>query len=415
MDLSFGDRLKHAFNAFANKNDVYVADRRSVYSDNNGSQMSRSFIGGYENIDKHMITSIYNRIALDVAALTFKHIRVNDKDEYIGDIKSGLNSCLNFSANIDQTGRAFMFDIAYSLLQEGCVAIVIIDSDLDPNQTSSIDILSLRVGKIEDWLTKDVKVSAYNETSGRRESLFYSKSNTAIIENPFYAVMNAPNSTMKSLAHTLNILDAIDTQSGSGKLDMIVQVPYVVRGEARKKEAASRKADIEEQLNNSKYGIAYIDATERIIQLNRPVDNNMMSRVKYLSDLAYSQIGITQEIMNGTASQDAMATYNARIVEPIASAIVDSMKKAFLTKTARTQGQSIRCFNDPFRLISPLTLAEVSDKLTRNEIVTSNEIRPKIGLTPSEDPGADELRNKNIAQPTPSDSDIKDPQEGGTG
>lgn len=399
--ITFGEKLKHAFNIFTNKDNFYSGNSASNASDNSGSMSSRTYSGGLGNIDKYMITSIYNRIALDVAALQFKHIRVNPDGNYVSDItSSGLNECLTFSANIDQTGKAFIMDVAFSILQEGCVAIVPINTDLNPELTGGYDILSMRVGRIEEWRTKDVRVSLYNDESGRRESVWVEKKNVAIVENPFYMVMNASNSTMRSLANKLNLLDAIDNQSGSGKLDMIIQVPYLVRGEARKKQAAQRKADIEDQLNNSKYGIAYIDAAERIIQLNRPVDNNMMAQVLFLKDLAYSQIGITQEIMNGTADERTMAAYKARVIKPIAFAIVDAMRRAFITKTARTQGQSIGCFSDPFELISPTTLAEVSDKLTRNEIVTSNEIRPKIGLSPSDDPGADELRNKNIAQPT---------------
>lgn len=399
--ITFGEKLKHAFNIFTNKDNFYSGNSASNASDNSGSMSSRTYSGGLGNIDKYMITSIYNRIALDVAALQFKHIRVNPDGNYVSDItSSGLNECLTFSANIDQTGKAFIMDVAFSILQEGCVAIVPIDTDLNPELTGGYDILSMRVGRIEEWRTKDVRVSLYNDESGRREPVWVEKKNVAIVENPFYMVMNASNSTMRSLANKLNLLDAIDNQSGSGKLDMIIQVPYLVRGEARKKQAAQRKADIEDQLNNSKYGIAYIDAAERIIQLNRPVDNNMMAQVLFLKDLAYSQIGITQEIMNGTADEGTMAAYKARVIKPIAFAIVDAMRRAFITKTARTQGQSIGCFSDPFELISPTTLAEVSDKLTRNEIVTSNEIRPKIGLSPSDDPGADELRNKNIAQPT---------------
>ena len=413
--LTFGEKLKHAFNIFANKGSFYSGNSASNASDNSGSMSSRTYSGGLGNIDKYMITSIYNRIALDVAALQFKHIRVNADGAYMSDITtSGLNECLTFSANIDQTGKAFILDIVFSLLQEGCVAIVPIDTDLNPELTGGYDILSMRVGRVEEWRTKDVRVSLYNDDTGRREPVWVEKKNTAIVENPFYMVMNASNSTMKSLANKLNLLDAIDNQSGSGKLDMIIQVPYLVRGEARKKQAAQRKADIEDQLNNSKYGIAYIDAAERIIQLNRPVDNNMMAQVLFLKDLAYSQIGITQEIMNGTADENTMAAYKARVVKPIAFAIVDAMRRAFITKTARTQGQSIGCFSDPFELISPTTLAEVSDKLTRNEIVSSNEIRPKIGLSPSDDPGADELRNKNIAQPTPAPvSNKKEIDKGG--
>lgn len=413
--LTFGEKLKHAFNIFTNKSSFYSGNSASNASDNSGSMSGRTYSGGFGNIDKYMITSIYNRIALDVAALQFKHIRVNADGTYMSDItSSGLNECLTFSANVDQTGKAFILDIAFSLLQEGCVAIVPIDTDLNPELTGGYDILSMRVGRVEEWRTKDVRVSLYNDDTGRREPVWVEKKNVAIVENPFYMVMNASNSTMKSLANKLNLLDAIDNQSGSGKLDMIIQVPYLVRGEARKKQAAQRKADIEDQLNNSKYGIAYIDAAERIIQLNRPVDNNMMAQVLFLKDLAYSQIGITQEIMNGTADENTMAAYKARVVKPIAFAIVDAMRRAFITKTARTQGQSIGCFSDPFELISPTTLAEVSDKLTRNEIVSSNEIRPKIGLSPSDDPGADELRNKNIAQPTPAPvSNKKEIDEGG--
>ena len=407
---TLGSRFKRAWNAFLNR------DPTVEYRDYSGMTYSYRpdrvrFSRGNE---RSIVTSVYNRIAMDASAIDIKHVRLDANDRYQDDILSGLNSCLNVEANIDQSGRTFRQDIFMSLLDEGCIAVVPVETDINPENTKSYDILTMRTAQILEWKPRYVRLKLYNELNGQKQELVLPKDMVAIVENPFYSVMNEPNSTLQRLIRKLNLLDVIDEQSGSGKLDLIIQLPYVVKSEQRKAQAEARRKEIIDQLANSKYGIAYIDAAERIIQLNRPVDNNMMAQVAFLKDLAYSQIGITQEIMNGTADEGTMAAYKARVIKPIAFAIVDAMRRAFITKTARTQGQSIGCFSNPFELISPTTLAEVSDKLTRNEIVTSNEIRPEIGMSPSDDPGADELRNKNIAQSTPAPvSNKKDTSEGG--
>lgn len=348
--------------------------------------------------EKSLITSVLNRIALDAAAISIRHVRLDENGRYEEEIKSNLNTCLRLEANMDQTSRAFMQDVYMSLFDEGVVAIVPIETTLNPKNTNSYDILSMRTGKILEWRPRHIKVRLYNDETGRYENVMVSKKTVAIIENPFYSVMNEPNSTMQRLVRKMNLLDAIDEQSGSGKLDLIIQLPYVIKTEARRKQAESRRQDIEDQLTDSKYGIAYTDGTERITQLNRPVENNLLKQVEYLTNLMFSQLGMTQAIMDGTADEKTMLNYNNRIIEVLVSTVVDEMKRKFLTKTARTQNQSIEFFRDPFKLVPVNDLAEIVDKFTRNEVMSSNEFRQVVGLKPSNDPKADELRNKNINQ-----------------
>ena len=354
---------------------------------------------------------MYNRIALDVAALNVQHIRLDENGRFLSVIQDGLNTCLTVEANIDQTARAFIQDIVVSMLDEGCVAIVPVDTTYDPSVTGSYDIQTMRVGKILDWYPQHVRVRLYNERTGTKENILVPKSTVAIIENPLYAVVNEPNSTMQRLIRKLNLLDVIDEQSGSGKLDLIIQLPYVIKTEARRQQAENRRKDIEAQLSGTKYGIAYADGTERITQLNRSVNNNLMSQIEYLTSMLYSQLGITQSILDGTADEKTMLNYNNRTIEPIISAIVDEMKRKFLTKTARSQSQSISFFRDPFKLVPVNDIAEIADKFTRNEIMTSNEIRQVIGMKPSDDPRADELRNKNLSAPSESEPEINPPVE----
>lgn len=348
--------------------------------------------------ERSIITSVYNRIALDVAAITIQHVRLDDEGRFTSVMNTSLNDCLSLEANLDQTGRAFIQDIVQSMLDEGCVAIVPVDTDIDPDE-GSYKIETMRTGKILEWYPQHVKVRVYNEQTGKKEDVLVSKRTVAIVENPFYAVMNEPNSTMQRLIRKLNILDAIDEQSGSGKLNLIIQLPYVIKTEARRQQAEKRRKDIEEQLSGSKYGVAYTDGTEHVVQLNRPVDNNIMSQIEYLTSMLYSQLGLTQTIMDGSADDKTMLNYLTRTVEPILSAIVDEMKRKFLTKTARSQKQSILFFRDPFKLVPVSEIAEIADTMTRNEIMTSNEIRQKIGMTPSKDPNADKLRNSNLSAP----------------
>ena len=414
MPIELGDRLRHAWNAFTNKDPTYSYGQASEVSYYRPDRPR--FTRGNE---RSIVTSVYNRIAMDVASLTINHVRLDDNGRFTEIIDSGLNRCLTLNANADQTGRAFMQDIVMSLLDEGCIAIVPVDTDLDPNITGGYDVLSMRTGKITDWYPKHVRVDVYNEEKGRREEITLPKSMVAIVENPFYAVMNERNSTLQRLIRKLNILDVIDEQSGSGKLDLIIQLPYVVKGELRKRQAEERRKQVEDQLANSKYGIAYADGTERITQLNRSVENNLLKQVEYLTTMLYSQLGITQELMNGTADAQTKLNYTNQTVEPIASAIIDAMKWKFLTKTARTQKQSIMFFNEPFKLVPVESVAEIADKFTRNEIMTSNEFRQVIGMKPSDDPKADELRNANISAPaedtvqeTPIEEQEEDNQNG---
>ena len=400
MGMSFGSRLKHAWNAFTGTDYTTYQDVGPGYS----SRPDR--IRLTRGNERSIITSVYNRIALDVAALNVQHIRLDENGRFLSVIQDGLNTCLTVEANIDQTARAFIQDIVVSMLDEGCVAIVPVDTTYDPSVTGSYDIQTMRVGKILDWYPQHVRVRLYNERTGAKENILVPKSTVAIVENPLYAVVNEPNSTMQRLIRKLNLLDVIDEQSGSGKLDLIIQLPYVIKTEARRQQAENRRKDIEAQLSGTQYGIAYADGTERITQLNRSVNNNLMSQIEYLTSMLYSQLGITQSILDGTADEKTMLNYNNRTIEPIISAIVDEMKRKFLTKTARSQSQSISFFRDPFKLVPVNDIAEIADKFTRNEIMTSNEIRQVIGMKPSDDPRADELRNKNLSAPSESEPEI---------
>lgn len=405
MGMSFGSRLKHAWNAFTGTDYTTYQDVGPGYS----SRPDR--IRLTKGNERSIITSVYNRIALDVAALNVQHIRLDENGRFLSVIQDGLNTCLTVEANIDQTARAFIQDIVVSMLDEGCVAIVPVDTTYDPSVTGSYDIQTMRVGKILDWYPQHVRVRLYNERTGAKENILVPKSTVAIVENPLYAVVNEPNSTMQRLIRKLNLLDVIDEQSGSGKLDLIIQLPYVIKTEARRQQAENRRKDIEAQLSGTKYGIAYADGTERITQLNRSVNNNLMSQIEYLTSMLYSQLGITQSILDGTADEKTMLNYNNRTIEPIISAIVDEMKRKFLTKTARSQSQSISFFRDPFKLVPVNDIAEIADKFTRNEIMTSNEIRQVIGMKPSDDPRADELRNKNLSAPSESEPETNSPVE----
>ena len=394
MEMSFGSRLKHAWNAFTGNVQINYRDLGMSYSYRaDRPRMSRGN-------ERSIVTSVYNRIALDVAALNVQHVRLDENGRFLSVIDDGLNNCLTLEANVDQTARSFVQDVVISMFDEGSVAIVPVDTTTDPNVSGSYDIQSLRVGQILDWYPQYIRARVYNEQTGRKEDILVPKSAVAIIENPLYAVINEPNSTMQRLIRKLNLLDVIDEQSGSGKLDLIIQLPYVIKTEARRQQAENRRKDIESQLSGSKYGIAYTDGTEHITQLNRSVNNNLMSQIEYLTSMLYSQLGITQSILDGTADEKTMLNYNNRTIEPIISAIVDEMKRKFLTKTARSQHQSISFFRDPFKLVPVNDIAEIADKFTRNEIMTSNEIRQVVGMKPSEDPRADELRNKNLSAPS---------------
>lgn len=392
MEINIGSRLKHAFNAFMNRDPTYTPTGSSYSIRPDRPRLSRGN-------ERSIVTSVFNRIALDVASIDIKHCRLDENGRYVEDIDSGLNNCLDLEANLDQTGRAFIQDVVMSMLDEGCVAIVPVDTTLNPKVTNSYDILSMRTGKILDWYTAHVRVRLYNDQTGDKEDILLPKSQVAIIENPLYAVINEHNSTMQRLIRKLSLLDVTDEQTASGKLDLIIQLPYVVKTDARREQANRRRKEIEEQLTGSKYGIAYTDGTEKVTQLNRSLENNLLKQIEYLTEMVYSQLGITQEVLNGTADEKTMLNYNNRTVEPIVSAIVDEMKRKFLTKTARSQRQTITFFRDPFRLVPVNDIAEIADKFTRNEIMTSNEIRQIVGMKPSDDPKADELINSNISQP----------------
>lgn len=402
MEMSFGSRLKHAWNAFTGNVQMNYRDLGMSYSYRaDRPRMSRGN-------ERSIVTSVYNRIALDVAALNVQHVRLDENGRFLSVIDDGLNNCLTLEANIDQTARSFIQDVVVSMFDEGSVAIVPVDTTTDPNVSGSYDIQSLRVGQILDWYPQYIRARVYNEQTGRKEDIVVPKSAVAIIENPLYAVINEPNSTMQRLIRKLNLLDVIDEQSGSGKLDLIIQLPYVIKTEARRQQAENRRKDIENQLSGSKYGIAYTDGTEHITQLNRSVNNNLMSQIEYLTSMLYSQLGITQSILDGTADEKTMLNYNNRTIEPIISAIVDEMKRKFLTKTARSQHQSILFFRDPFKLVPVNDIAEIADKFTRNEIMTSNEIRQVVGMKPSDDLRADELRNKNLSAPSDSNQQTEE-------
>lgn len=391
MELNIGSRLKHAWNAFLNRDPP-----------------AGSYGGGYSvrpdrvrltrGNERTFVTSVYNRIAMDCATITIQHCKLDENGRYDETVDSPLNSCLNLAANLDQTGRSFMQDVVISMLDEGCVAIVPTVTDYDPTVTDSYKIYEMRVGKIVEWYPEHVRVKVYNNLTGQQEEITLPKKAVAIIENPFYTIMNEPNSTMQRLVRKLSLMDIVDEQVGANKLDIIIQLPYAVKTDMRREQANKRRKEIEEQLQGSKYGIAWTDGTERITQLNRSLENNLLKQVEYLTNMFYSQLGITLEIMNGTADEAAMTNYYNRIVEPIVSAITDEMKRKFLTKTARSQGQSILFFRDPFKLAPIGTVAEMADKFTRNEIMSSNEFRQVIGLKPSKDPKADQLLNKNLSQ-----------------
>ena len=394
MEQSFGTRLKHAWNAFLNRDPTRHQPAAGI---SYGRRPDRPRLS--RGNERSIVTAVYNRLAMDVAAIDIKHVRLDENERFVEVIKSGLNNCLSIEANIDQTGRAFIQDAVISMMDEGVVALVPVETDLNPRITEAFDIKTMRVGKILEWYPREVKVRLYNDRTGRREELVLPKRMVAIVENPMYAIVNEHNSTMQRLIRKLNLLDAVDEQSGSGKLDMIIQLPYVIKTDARRTQAENRRKDIEEQLNNSKYGIAYTDGTERITQLNRPLENNLLKQVEYLTNMLYSQLGITQTILDGTADEKTMLNYTNRTIEPILSAITDEMKRKFLTKTARSQRQSIMFFRNPFRLVPVNDMAEIADKFTRNEILTSNEIRQIVGMKPSSDPKADKLVNSNISQP----------------
>lgn len=383
----------HAWNAFTNRDPTHPRTLgESYYHRPDRVQFTRGN-------ERSIATAVYNRIAMDVAAVGIRHVKLDENMRYSSDIDSGLNKCLNLEANIDQTGRAFIQDVVMSMLDEGCVAIVPVDTSMDPTVSGSYSIDSMRTGKIVQWYPQHVKVRLYNDRTGKKQEVTLPKSTVAIIENPLYAVINEPNSTMQRLIRKLSLLDVTDEQTASGKLDLIIQLPYVIKTQSKRDEAERRRKEIERQLAGSKYGIAYTDGTERITQLNRSVENNLMKQIEYLTEMLYSQLGITQTVMDGTADEKTMLNYNNRSIEPIVSAIVDELKRKFLTKTARSQGQSIMMFRDPFKLVPVDNIAEIADKFTRNEIMTSNEFRQVIGMKPSNDPKADRLVNANISQP----------------
>ncbi len=391
MEMNIGSRLKHAWNAFLNRD----------------PPGSRYYGGGYSyrpdrmrfsrGSERTIINAIYNRIALDAASITINHVKLDENNRFDSIIDSGLNYCLNTEANADQTGRGLIQDIVMTFLEEGVAAVVPEKTDFDPRYSNSYEIYSMRVGVPVEWYPNHVRVRMFNELTGQKEEITFPKKMVALIENPFYSVMNAPNSTMQQLVRKLALLDVVDEQAGSGKLDMIIQLPYVIKSQARRDQAEQRRAEIEKQLSGSKYGIAYTDGTERIVQLNRSLENNILKSIEYLTNMVYSQLGVTQEILNGTADEKTMNNYMNRIIEPVVSAIADEFKRKFLTKTARTQGQSIMFFRDPFRLAPVSMIAEMADKFTRNEIMTPNEFRQVIGMKPSKDPKSDQLANRNIA------------------
>lgn len=392
MSLNLSTRLAHAWNAFTSRDPTqYIITGPGYSSRPDRPRLSRGN-------EKSIATSIFNRIALDVSSVNIKHCRLDKNGRYVEDIDSGLNNCLNLEANKDQTGRAFIQDVVLSMLDEGCVALVPVETTIDPKSSNSYQIDSIRTGKITEWYPDMVRVRLYNDRTGEKEEILLPKNQVAIIENPLYAVVNEYNSTMQRLIRKLSLLDVTDEQTASGKLDLIIQLPYVIKTETRREQAERRRKDIIDQLAGSQYGIAYTDGTEKITQLNRSLENNLLKQVEYLTNMVYSQLGITQSVLDGTADEKTMLNYMNRTVEPIISAIVDELKRKFLTKTARSQLQSIVYFRDPFRLVPVNDIAEIADKFTRNEIMTSNEIRQIVGMQPSKDPKADELVNSNISQ-----------------
>lgn len=394
MEITLGSRFKHAWNAFLNRDPT-----DEFQYTGNGYSYRPDRIRLTRGNERSIITSVFNRIALDAASIEIKHCRLDEDDRYVADINSGLNNCLNLEANIDQTGRNLIQDIVMSMFDEGVIAVVPIDTTTNPKVTDSYDILSMRTAKILEWKPAHVKVRVYNDRTGNKEDILVPKRTVAIIENPLYAIINEPNSTAQRLKRKLSLLDVTDEKTASNKLDLIIGLPYVVKTETRRKQAEERMKSIEEQLAGSKYGIAYTDATEKVTQLNRSVDNQLLSQVEYLTNQLFAQLGITQSILDGTADDKTMLNYYNRTIEPIVSAIVDEFKRKFISKTARSQKQSIKAFRDPFKLVPVNDIAEIADKFTRNEITTSNEIRQAIGMKPSDDPKADKLVNSNISQP----------------
>lgn len=388
------NRLAHGWNALK---DEGGGPEQNVYRDYGASYSSRpDRLRPRILNDKSIVSSIYNRVGIDAAAVPIRHVIVDQNGRFKGNVTSGLNNCLTLEANIDQAARAFIQDAVMTLFDKGVIAIVPVDTDIDPTNSNAYDIKTMRVGEIVGWFPKHVRVSLYNEATGQREEITLPKAMVAVVENPLYTVMNEPNSTLQRLIRKLSLLDSIDEQSGSGKLDMIIQLPYVIKSEARKQQAEQRRSDIEVQLKGSKYGVAYTDGTEKITQLNRPVENNMLKQIEYLQAMLYGQLGITEDVFNGTADEKTMLNYHNRTIEPVLSALTLAMKRTFLSKTARTRGHSIEFFRDPFKLVSIAEIAEIADKFTRNEIMSSNDIRAVMGLMPSDAPGADELRNKNM-------------------
>lgn len=396
------ERVQRGWNAFRNRDPTY--NFQNIGEASYYRPDRPRFTRGNE---RSIVTSVYNRIALDVSNINIQHVRLDGNGRFTSVIESDLNNCLSLDANIDQTGRAFIQDAVMSMLDEGCVALIPVVTDIDPEDSSSYKIFSMRTGKIIEWRPDKVKIQAYNDLTGRREEIVLQKSAVAIVENPLYAVINEPNSTMQRLIRKLNLMDVTDEQTASGKLDLIIQLPYVIKTEARQKQAEDRRKSIEMQLASSKYGIAYTDGTEHITQLNRSVENNLMKQVEYLTNMLYSQLGITQAILDGTADEQSMLNYYSRTIEPIISAITDEMKRKFLSKTARSQGQSIMFFRDPFKLVPVNNIAEIADKFTRNEIMTSNEFRQIIGMKPSDDPKADKLWNSNISHPEEEEKQVE--------
>jgi hypothetical protein len=395
MDLSIGSRFRRAWNVFRNRD--LKADMSWQLGYGDSRRADRVVLSS--NNEKTIVNAIYNRIALDVAALKFRHVRLDENGRFKEEMGTNLNEVLSVEANIDQSGRAFIHDLALSMIDEGVVAAVPVETSEDPEVSSSYDIYQMRVGPIVEWYPQHVKVRLYNSVTGQHQDMSFRKKDVAILENPFYAVMNAPNSTLQRLIRKLRILDVIDEQAGSGKLDLIIQLPYTIRSEARQQQAEIRRKSVEDQLAGNKLGIAYIDSTEKVIQLNRSVENNLLKQVEYLTSMLYSQLGLNQSILDNTADEQTQLSYSNKIVEPIASTITDEFKRKFLTKTARSQGQSIMFFTEPFRMTPAAQMADLADKLTRNEILTSNEVRQIIGMKPSTDPKADELRNSNLNHP----------------
>lgn len=404
---TIASRIKHAWNAFFNQDhEAEVMSYGTAF--NYGGRPDRIRFS-YSN-ERSIISSIYTRLSIDIASIEIRHVRLDDSDRYLEDISSGLNNCLTLEANMDQGARAFRQDIAMTLLDKGVAAIVPVDTTINPSNSGSYEILTLRVGEVVGWMPNHVRVSLYNEAVGKREEIVLEKKFVAIVENPLYSVMNEPNSTLQRLIRKLNLLDAVDEQSSSGKLDLIIQLPYVIKSEARRQQAEQRRKDIEFQLKGSQYGIAYTDGTEKVTQLNRPSENNLLKQIEYLTGMLYGELGLTEGVMNGTADEKAMLNYNNRTVEPIMTSIVEAMMRTFLTKTARSQRQALMYFRNPFKLVPVSEIAEIADKFTRNEIVSSNEIRQVIGFKPSQDPKADQLINSNMpqadAKPAPSGSEL---------